>query len=68
MNFFLQNAGCAQLNANIGFDRLIFDALHDTIEENRSAIATGTYGSAQLKSLFFAKLRSVFKKIATEYK
>ena len=67
MNFFLENAGCAHLNYTVGFERLILDALHDTIEENQASIENGTCGSSELKSLLFAKLRSVFKKIATDY-
>lgn len=62
MNTFLENAGCAHLNENIGFDKLILDALHDTIVENPGA------SSPEIKSLLFAKLRSVFKQIAAEYK
>ena len=68
LDFFLENAGCAHLNTNIGFDMLILDALHDTIEENQAKIAKGTYGSAEIKSLYFAKLRSIFKEIAIKYK
>ena len=60
MNSFLENAGCAHLNPNIGFDRLILDALHDVIEENHNA------DSPTIKSLLFAKLRSIFKTIANQ--
>lgn len=67
INFFLVNSGCAQLNLNIGFDRLILDAYHDVIEDNRDAIKNGKCDSEMVKSLLFSKLRTIFKRIVMEY-
>lgn len=67
INFFLVNSGCAQLNLNIGFDRLILDAYHDVIEDNRDAIKNSKCDSGRVKSLLFSKLRTIFKRIVIEY-
>ena len=68
LNHFLENSGCAHLNRNIGFDRLILDVYHDVINDNQKAIADGKCDSGKVKSLLFSRLRSVFKIIAIEYK
>lgn len=67
LNAFLENAGCARINPNIGFDRLILDAYHDVINENRDSISAGTFNSENVKSVFFSRLRSFFKKAVSEY-
>ena len=68
INFFLENSGCAHLNPNRGFERLILDVYHDVIKENRKAIADGKCDSETIKSLLFSRLRNVFKRIVGQKK